>query len=164
MPGAQRHDENIQRHGQCACANACSEGGFWWRWNLLASRCVEENIKKARRAFFSYGSIGAFQGVQLNPLSATSVIESCIMPILLYGAENWIMTPEILSKLFRVNFQREFSAGQDITPIRQQLWQLACSQCRVGFCALSCHSCSTFWTVNVGVSAGRSCSSVWWGV
>ena len=86
-----------------------SEGkclGFWWRWNLLASRCVEENIKKARKAFFSYGSIGAFQGV-LNPLSATSVIESCIMPILLYGAENWIMTPEILSKL--ESFQGELS-------------------------------------------------------
>ena len=34
-----------------------SEGkclGGWWRWNLLASRCVEENIKKARKAFFSY--------------------------------------------------------------------------------------------------------------
>ena len=81
-----------------------SEGkclGFWWRWNLLASRCVEENIKKARKAFFSYGSIGAFQGV-LNPLSATSVIESCIMPILLYGAENWIMTPELDTEQTRV--------------------------------------------------------------
>ena len=55
--------------------------------------------------FFCF-SIGAFQGV-LNPLPATSVIKSCIMPILPYGAENWIMTPEILSKL--ESFQGELS-------------------------------------------------------
>ena len=34
--------------------------GFWWKGNLLATRSVDENIKKARRAFFHYGSIGAF--------------------------------------------------------------------------------------------------------
>ena len=46
--------------------------GFWWR-DLLATRCVDENIKKARRAFFNFGSIGVFQG-SLNPLSSVSVI------------------------------------------------------------------------------------------
>ena len=41
--------------------------GFWWDRNLLSTKSVEENVKKARRAFLSYGSIGAFQG-DLNPL------------------------------------------------------------------------------------------------
>ena len=29
--------------------------GFWWE------KCISENIDKARKAFFGYGSIGAFQ-------------------------------------------------------------------------------------------------------
>ena len=39
--------------------------GYWWEGDLLATRAVEENIKKARRAFFHYGSIGVFQGLCL---------------------------------------------------------------------------------------------------
>ena len=31
--------------------------GYWWKGDLLATRSVDENIKKARRAFFHYGSI-----------------------------------------------------------------------------------------------------------
>ena len=59
--------------------------GFWWKRDLLATRCVDENIKKARRAFFSFGSIGpgVFQGSH-NSLSLVSVIETCVMPVLLY--------------------------------------------------------------------------------
>ena len=36
--------------------------GFWWKANLMASCLVEENIRKACRSFFHYGSIGIFQG------------------------------------------------------------------------------------------------------
>ena len=36
--------------------------GYWWKGDLSASRSVEENIQKVRRAFFHYGSIGVFQG------------------------------------------------------------------------------------------------------
>ena len=72
--------------------------GYWWGRDLLASKSIEENIKKARRAFFSYGSIGAFQG-DLNPLSSKSIINSCVMPILLFGSENWILTESLLHKL-----------------------------------------------------------------
>ena len=57
--------------------------GFWWE------KCISENIDKARKAFFGYGSIGAFQG----SMSSVSIIETCILPSLLYGAENWILTP-----------------------------------------------------------------------
>ena len=57
--------------------------GFWW---------------KARRAFFNFGSIGVFQG-SLNPLPLVSVIEICVMPVLLYGAESCILTSELLKRL-----------------------------------------------------------------
>ena len=65
--------------------------GYWWRSDLLASRSVSENIGKPRRFFFLHGSIGAFQG-DLNPLSTRSVIETCAIPVLLSGCENWILS------------------------------------------------------------------------
>ncbi len=42
---------------------ASSEGkclGFWWKSDLLATRAVEDNIKKAQTPFFHYGSICRF--------------------------------------------------------------------------------------------------------
>ena len=45
-----------------------------------------------------YGSIGVFQG-DTSPLSSREVIESCVMPVLLYGSENWILTEALLKKL-----------------------------------------------------------------
>ena len=57
------------------------------------SRSVKENIKKARRAFFHFSSIGVFQG-DISPLSSREVIESCVMPVLLYGSENWMRSRE----------------------------------------------------------------------
>jgi len=41
--------------------------------------------------FFLYERIGAFQG-DLNPLSTRSIIETCILPVLLSGCENWILS------------------------------------------------------------------------
>ena len=72
--------------------------GYWWGRDLFATKSIEENVKKARRAFFSYGSMGAFQG-DLNPLSSKSIIESCVMPILLFGCENWILSETCLHTL-----------------------------------------------------------------
>ena len=72
--------------------------GYWWGRDLFASKSIYENTKKARRAFFSYGSIGAFQG-DLNPLSSKSIIDTCVMPILLFGSENWILSDTLLCKL-----------------------------------------------------------------
>ena len=31
---------------------------YWWSEDLMATRTVEENIKKARKSFFLYGGIG----------------------------------------------------------------------------------------------------------
>ena len=72
--------------------------GYWWKSDLLATKSVEENIWKARRAFFHYGSIGVFQG-DISPLSSRSVLECCVMPILMYGSENWILTERLIDKL-----------------------------------------------------------------
>ena len=82
--------------------------GFWWKGDLLASRSVDENIKKARRAFFHYmyGSIGAFQG-DLSPLSSRSILDACVMPILLYGCENWLVTHALIEKV--ESFQAELA-------------------------------------------------------
>ena len=64
--------------------------GVWWQFNLSALRAVQENISKARRAFFALGEMGAFQG-SLNPLSAISIYESCVISILLCGCETWLL-------------------------------------------------------------------------
>ena len=59
---------------------------------------IQENICKARHAFFHFGSIGVFQG-DMGPLSFRKVIESCIMPVLLYGRENWILSDVLVERL-----------------------------------------------------------------
>ena len=57
-------DVPIASHGCCL--------GYWWSRDLMSRKAVEENISKARKAFFATGSMGAFQG-QLNPLSSRSL-------------------------------------------------------------------------------------------
>ena len=79
--------------------------GFWWSWDLSAKVAVEEGVKKARRAFFMHSS-QVFKG-SLNPLSGRAIFEICVLPILLYGCENWILTTSLLSKLEQ--FQGEIS-------------------------------------------------------
>ena len=54
--------------------------GYWWKGDLLAT------------------SIGVFQG-NICPLSSKSVLECCIIPVLLYGCENWILTEPLCQKL-----------------------------------------------------------------
>ena len=71
--------------------------GSWWTHNLTSTKSIAENICKARKAFFSFGSIGVFHG-NLNPLS---VIETCVMPVLLFGCESWYLTDTTLDDLER---------------------------------------------------------------
>ena len=77
--------------------------GAWWTPNLSCSHWIECNIKKARTAFFARGQ-GVFLGT-LNPLSSRSIIECCVMPVLLYGCESWILNNSLLKKL--ESFQTE---------------------------------------------------------
>ena len=62
--------------------------GTWWTHNLTSTKFIAENVCKARKAFFSFGSIGIFHG-NLNPLSSNSVIKTCVMPVLLFGCERF---------------------------------------------------------------------------
>ena len=64
----------------------------------MVSRSVEENISREHKSFFHYGSLSAFQG-DLSPLSTRSINETCAMPILLFGSENWIVSGGILDQL-----------------------------------------------------------------
>ena len=72
--------------------------GYWWSRDLLATHSIEENIKKARGCFFHHGSLGSFHGDN-NPLSTKSVIDACVMPVLHYGCENWILTERAIHQL-----------------------------------------------------------------
>ena len=72
--------------------------GYQWNHDLSAKPSVEHNILKARRSFFAYGSMGVFQS-NLSPLSGRSVVETCVLPVLLYGSENWCLTNQSTEKL-----------------------------------------------------------------
>ena len=69
-----------------------------WSWDLSATKAIDEAIQKARRAFFAYGAMGAFQG-KLNPLSGKTIFDTCVVPVLLFGSENWILTDSQLNHL-----------------------------------------------------------------
>ena len=88
----------IKEEGKCL--------GYVWRPNLSSIRMTEERIQKARRAFFQYGSISAFQG-DLSPVSTCSLVEHCVHPVVLYGVENWILCANSLQKL--ESFQGEMA-------------------------------------------------------
>ena len=72
-------------------------------YNYLYSS-VSERIKKALAAFFSHGQLGYFHGL-LNPLSSRSIVESCILPVLMYGSESWVLNTTLLLTL--ESFQAE---------------------------------------------------------
>ena len=87
-----------QHHAKCL--------GYWWSWDLSAGKAIDEAIKKARRAFFAFGAMGAFHG-KLNPISGKTIFDTCVIPILLYGSENWILTDPLVDQLEA--FQGEIS-------------------------------------------------------
>ena len=100
-----RDPERLELAGvvtETAAAAKCL--GVWWQYNLSASRAVHENVSKARKAFFALGNIGVFHG-SLNPLSGRSIFETCIIPILLYGSETWLLDSSAIKAL--ENFQCE---------------------------------------------------------
>ena len=78
--------------------------GYLWKQNLSSLPMIEDWIQKARKAFFQLGSVYAFQG-SLSPVSASAIVQTCVLPILLYGVENWVMSSESTKKLER--FQGE---------------------------------------------------------
>ena len=71
---------------------------MWLSSDQSSKKSVEENIRKARGAFFARGQLGIFHGM-LNPLSSRTIFESCVIPTLLYGAELWSLNISLLSAL-----------------------------------------------------------------
>ena len=78
--------------------------GYRWMGNLSSSSAIQGCIQKSRRAFFKFSSVFAFQS-NLSPLSSSSIYQCCVMPILLYGVENWIFLAGSLQRL--ESFQQE---------------------------------------------------------
>ena len=70
----------------------------WWSPNLSPKVSIEKNIANARRAFFGFGALGAFQG-KLSPLSCKMIVEACVVPVCLSGCTNWILTDSLLELL-----------------------------------------------------------------
>ena len=77
--------------------------GVWWDNSTSSHVCIKEWIQKARATFFSNGQLGAFHG--LNLLSSRSIVESYILPVLLYGFENWVLNRSLIEAL--ESFQAE---------------------------------------------------------
>ena len=71
---------------------------YVWSSDLMASKVVQETIGKAQRSFSHFGCISGFQG-DFSPLSTTSVIETCVLPVYTNGSENWIVTVGMPSHL-----------------------------------------------------------------
>ena len=57
---------------------------FWWRRICLLLGQLRKEAARQGEPFFQFGSVGTFQGV-LKPASSKSVIETCVMPVLLFG-------------------------------------------------------------------------------
>ena len=97
--------------------------GLWWCSNSSSRKSVEERFCKARRAFFANVDLSAFHGL-LNPLSSRSLVESCVMQVLLFGAEAWCCNASLLSKLesFQSKIGRRFLDCQSSLQTRFLCW------------------------------------------
>ena len=74
---------------------------YWWRETYRHLRGdLSELSRTSGKAvmFFHFGSIGMFQN-DVSPLSSRAVLESCVMPVLLFGCENWILSETLWQKL-----------------------------------------------------------------
>ena len=61
-------------------------------------------LKRQVWDFFTFVPLGAFQG-KLNPIWSKVIYETCVVSILLYGCENWILTNSIIDQI--VAFQAD---------------------------------------------------------
>ena len=103
--------------------------------------------RKARRAFFQYGSLGSFQGVP-NPLSTGSIIQTCVMPVLLYGCEKWILSDKSITQLQSflgemakraLKWPRHFLNTAALVVMGME--SIQCSLLIRKLCFLKCHLC-----------------------
>ena len=100
--------------------------GYQWKQDLSSSPAIQNRIQRTRKAYFQFGSIYAFQG-KLSPVSCCSIVETCVLPVLLYGVENWIfyhLNPSECSNVSRERSQKGSSNCLSGTPTQLQLWHL----------------------------------------
>ena len=88
------HNSTVSTLPQAKCL------GFMWSSTLSAKPGIEQNINRARKQLFALGSTGSFLGYS-NPVAAREIVEICVIPTLLYGAENWIVDDISLNLLER---------------------------------------------------------------
>ena len=81
--------------------------GFWWKGDLSSSKSIEENISKARQAFFHLEALAFFAVTSVLYHQDLSWRHVSRIPILLYGSENWILMENLLKKL--ESFQGELA-------------------------------------------------------
>ena len=93
---------------------------YIWDRSLSAKSAVKDNISRARKLFFALGSTGCYLG-RSNVLTAKAIVETCMLPTLLYGAENWILNDESLRLL--ESFQAEI--GRRILRLSKRHSQLS---------------------------------------
>ena len=65
---------------------------------MLYACAMQRKSVSLQEEGFLYGGIGVFLG-DLGPLSSRSFVEVCVMSILLYGCENWIVSEKLLRQL-----------------------------------------------------------------
>ena len=70
-----------------------------------ARESVTTNIAKARKAFFALGSTRAFHG-DLNPLSSSNIFETCVLSVLLFGCETWLLDSSCIQSLEKFQCER----------------------------------------------------------
>ena len=94
--------------------------GYLWNHDLSAKPSIEYNIMMARKSFFAYGIMGVFQW-DLSPLSGRSVVQTCILLILLYGAENWCLSQNSIQALdsFLGDLTKRLLSYRDSIPTHQ---------------------------------------------
>ena len=85
----------------------------------LKQKSIEENIRKARRAFFALGAVNVFQG-SCNPLTSLSMFITFVEPILLYGCEIWFLTEPLTAIYVGQISGRNWKTYTSITKISQQ--------------------------------------------
>ena len=69
--------------------------GVWIQQDMSSCKSIEDNIAKARRAFFATGLLCFFPG-KCNPLTGRISFEIFVIPVFLYGCESWVLTRETL--------------------------------------------------------------------
>ena len=107
--------------------------GAWWSTFFSSKTWIENNIKKARGAFFARGN-GIFHG-SLNSLSSWEVLitECCVFPVLLWY---WILDCQLNS------FDKKISSANIIVHSAPQWPSMrACTLCQVGISTEDCQRC-----------------------